>query len=534
MPRNRYASLIVLAGAALIGVTMIVGSPSTSARSLDEARLLARPHIQALAARHHLGSADDLSETRSTMDRLGMLHQRVQQRHGGVPVFGAEAIVHLRHDGSLFSITDSLLSDVDSPSEPLLGPRDAEDLAVRYYGCRHCLTDRPESSLWILRSGGDDRLVYRVRLRREDGTNQTALPVIFIDARDGEKVWEYDGLQTASGTGASLYSGTVPVETLLRFGRFYLEDTGRKAGTFDARNGSFIFYRFKDTNNVWDSAAQRAGVDAHYGAASFLDYLSEVHGRDGIDGLGGPGYLNSTDRTTKLITSRVHYGAAYNNAFWNGRFMTYGDGDGFLFSPLVTLDIAGHEMMHGVTEHTAGLLPLGESGALNESWSDVFGALSERRVRGDGPAVWHVGEDAFTPGNGTVDALRYLDDPHQAANGGFTLDDDPDHYSERYQGLGDNAGVHINAGISNKAFFLLAEGGTHHLGGSMTGIGVDDAADIWYLAITSYMTVTTNFLGAREATLAAASALYGEGSAQHLAVGQAWCLVGVGTTCGLP
>jgi thermolysin len=262
----------------------------------------------------------------------------------------------------------------------------------------------------------------------------------------------------------------------------------------------------------------------------FTDYLRDVHGRDGLDGLGGPGTRRARDGVTRLISARVHYGSAYNNAFFNGLYTTYGDGDGTVFTPLVALDIVGHEMQHGVTLFSEALFYFNEPGALNESWSDVFGTLLERHVR---PAAWNwrIGEDCFTPAV-PGDGLRHMDDPHAAADGGFTADDDPDHYSERYRGPLDNGGVHINSGIANKAFFLLAAGGTHHVsGGSMTGIGHDRAGQVWYRALTTYMTVLTNFARARAATLDAAGDLYGDGSAEQAAVCQAWTLVGVGAAC---
>jgi hypothetical protein len=153
--------------------------------------------------------------------------------------------------------------------------------------------------------------------------------------------------------------------------------------------------------------------------------------------------------------------------------------------------------------------------------------MLERNVRGESANTWKLAEEAYTPGT-PGDALRYMDNPHLASNKGFTADDDPDHYSERYTGASDNGGVHINSGISNKAFYLLAQGGTHHLGGSMTGIGADAAAQIWFTALSSYMTSGTNFINARLATSLAAAALYGSGSTRHQAVEKAWCLVGVG------
>jgi hypothetical protein len=214
--------------------------------------------------------------------------------------------------------------------------------------------------------------------------------------------------------------------------------------------------------------------------------------------------------------------------------MSYGDGDGVSFSPLTTIDICGHEMTHGVTENESNLTYSGESGALNESMSDVFGVMVE--LYADGGVVsadtWKIGEDAYTPGT-AGDALRYMNNPHLAANSGFTANDDPDHYSERYTGTADSGGVHTNSGIGNHAFYLAAAGGTHHLSGvTVTGMGTTDAARIWYSANTNYMTSGTNFAGARTATLNAATAIFGAGSAQYNSTANAWCAVGVGACVG--
>jgi len=211
--------------------------------------------------------------------------------------------------------------------------------------------------------------------------------------------------------------------------------------------------------------------------------------------------------------------------------MTYGDGNGTSFSPLVTLDIAGHEMTHGVTQYSANLTYSNESGALNESMSDVFGAMVELYARGgviDGD-TWKIGEQAYTPAT-PGDALRYMDNPHLKSGGGYTADDDPDHYSERYTGTADSGGVHINSGIGNHAFYLAAAGGTHHRSGvTVTSIGTTDAAKIWYRALTSYMTSGTNFAGARTAMLSAATDLFGASSAQYNTIATTWCAVGVGS-----
>lgn len=496
------------------------------ADKLARSESLSRAHLSKRLGEYGINDAGELKTKRVFEDETSKTHTHIQQTHKGVPVFGAEAIVHLNEDGSVFEMTDSLAKFINVYTQPSLTKEAAIQNAIDQYGCGSCLTAAPVADLWILRRKGLDQLVYRVQLRREDGSTETAMPVYFVDAHRGGVAWKYDNLQTASGV--SLYSGTVTINTYFRSSAatYYMEDLSRRIGTFDNRNTTTSTYRFTDTNNVWDSSSQRAGVDAHYGAAKFYDYYLNVHGRRGIDGNGGPGYYVSADGVTPLISSKVHYGVNYNNAFWNGSYMTYGDGDGVRFSPLVTLDICGHEMQHGVTERTANLTYSGESGALNESWSDVFGALLERYVRGQSTNTWRIGEQSYTPGT-AGDALRFMDNPHAASNAGYTADDDPDHYSERYTGTGDSGGVHINSGIANKVFYLLAVGGTHHRGGSMTGIGADAAGRIWYRALTSYMTSSTNFRGARTATLNAAAALYGSGSTNYNAVAQAWTLCGV-------
>ena len=509
-------------------VTFDAGSPE----ELRLAEELGVQYLGELLAGEGVDARRDFIVQRVLVDELSMAHARVQQVIKGVPVLGGEAIVHMNRDGSLFALTDDRVRGipVDLDVIPAIPPSAAEAIVLGAYECVECLTAPPVVDLRVLRRDPAERprLVYRVQLRREDGSEGTGMPVVFIDAGTGEEVWRYDNLQTATGSGASLYSGKVSVATLEKDGSYYLEDTTRGIGTFDNKGTTGSTSRFQDANNSWTGADQRAGVEAHHGAAKVYDYYKDVHGRIGIDSSGGPGYYTAADGKTELISSKVHYSRRYNNAFWNGSFMTYGDGDGEVFSPLVSLDICGHEMTHGITERTAGLLYAGESGALNESMSDVFGAMVERYAKGESASTWKIGEQCYTPGTDD-DALRHMDNPHLATNYGYTANDDPDHYSERYVGKLDNGGVHINSGIPNKAFYLVAKGGSHHLGGSMVGIGADDAARIWYKALTTYMTSSTSFAGARAATLNAATALFGSESAQRAAVAKAWTLVGVGS-----
>ena len=538
---KKILSILAVFGVAIFVFGLVVNKtgankPVFNAGTQDEletARQISLDILRNKAAQRAIGNVDEFQVQKVEIDDLKMAHTRVRQTFGGIPVWEGEAIVHLNQDGSLQTVTDDLKEMIAVNTEANLSPKDAIEAARGMYKGSKFLTADPTADLWIYRADVRDHLAYRVQMRREDGSKDTAMPVIFVDAQTGEKVFGYDNLQT--GTGPSLYSGTVTIGTSSLSGTYYMENLTRKVGTFNYTNTTTTSSRFTDTNDVWDTTAQRAGVDAQYGAEATMNYYQNVHGRNGIDGAGGPGTTTAAANSTiSLISSRVHYSTNYNNAFWNGSYMTYGDGNGTTFTPLVTLDICGHEMTHGVTERTANLTYSGESGAINESMSDVFGAMVERYARGGviNADTWKIGEQAYTPAT-SGDALRYMNNPHLASNGGYTADDDPDHYSERYTGTSDNGGVHINSGIGNHVFYLLAQGGTHHLSGvTVTGIGADNAAKIWYKALTTYMTSGTNFAGARTATLSAASALFGATSAQYTSVATAWCAAGVGTCTG--
>ncbi len=503
----------------IVGAVVVVSAQKINPTSSKSVEQISRDILQSRSAGRAIGNANELLVKEVIFDDVNYSHVKFRQTIDNIPVWGGEAIVHLKGDKSLFTVTDGLLADISVNTQANFSEKEALKMALENYEGSLFITEDPQIDIWIIRLEDRDHLAYRIQLKRFDGSKDTAMPVIFIDAQTGEKVWQYENLQTASGT--SLYSGTVTITTSKLGSTYYMEDLTRKIGTFDNRNTTGSTYRFTDTNDIWNSTSQKAGVDAHFGAGKVYDYFKNTHGRTGIDGNGGPGYYSAAaSSSTGLISSKVHYGSNYNNAFWNGSYMTYGDGDGFTFSPLVTMDICGHEMTHGITERTAGLVYANQSGALNESVSDIFGAMVERYADGSVTSsnTWKIGEDAYTPGT-SGDALRNMSNTHASG--------DPDHYSERYTGTADNGGVHTNSGIPNFAFYLLSQGGSHHLGGSMTGIGPDKAARIWYKALTTYMTSSTNFAGARTATLNAAASIYGSGSTEYSRVAQSWTLVGV-------
>ncbi|MBC7900890.1 MAG: M4 family metallopeptidase, partial [Saprospiraceae bacterium] len=425
----------------------------------ERAKQISLDILRARATQRAIGNIDDYIIKRVEIDELKMAHTHVQQVVGGVPVWEGEAIVHLKSDGELSLITDDLKESLAISTQPNFDGDHALALARGNHAEKLIITDPPTVDLLIFRGKERDHLTYRVEMPRIDGTEKTAIPVIFVDAHTGENIFEYNNLQTGSGN--SLYSGTVNIDTSSAGGTFYMEDLTRRMGTFNMNNTGNTSTgtggtqsRYSGTDDVWSATAERAGVDAHYGARWTYDYYKNVLGRNGINGSDGPGTTAAgANSGISLVTSRVHFGSNYNNAFWFQNKMTYGDGNGTTFSPLVTMDIAGHEMTHGVTQYSSNLTYANESGALNESMSDVFGAMVESYSRGGviNGDTWKIGEQSYTPGT-AGDALRYMDNPHLAGNGGYTSDDDPDHYAERYTGTADSGGVHINSGIGNKAF----------------------------------------------------------------------------------
>ncbi|MGZ3457387.1 MAG: M4 family metallopeptidase [Archangium sp.] len=316
----------------------------------------------------------------------------------------------------------------------------------------------------------------------------------------------------------TLYSGKVDLITTKNAdGTYSLRDTTRGKGvvTFDGRNKERAGGQtdFKDSNDVWgeasDPARARAAVDAHYGAEMTYDFYKNVLGRDSIDGGG------------EQLMSYVHISTNYDNAYWDGTQMNYGDGDNNEFSPLTTLDIAGHEISHGLTERTAGLVYSGESGGLNEAMSDILGTGVEWYASQKNPAVkfdWMIGEDAYTPANGPNDALRYMDDP---TKDGYSLDN--------YKSFQSSTEVHSSSGIANNAFYLLVNGGKNRTSGIEVkgGIGMEKGLKVFGRALAHYMTPNTTFAQARQACISAATDLYGATSPEVQKVKESWTAVGV-------
>jgi Zn-dependent metalloprotease len=429
----------------------------------------------------YLAGVDEIWTRSVQVDELGMAHTRVMQTQGGVPVLGGEAIVHLAPSGEVAAVTDNLVQNLAVDTSPRLGAERALDLALIHFGDARRLTREPEIDLMVLRHDGDDHLAWRVQLARLDGSKHASMPVYFIDAHTGDRILSYDNLKTTS-----------------------LSDADKR--THDMRNGTS--YSAAVVADSSDAVANAAHVHAGYA----LDYYLTRHNRDSFDGNG------------TLVRSYVHYSTNFVNATWNGSVLTFGDGDNVKSAPLVVLDVVAHEFTHGVTDFSADLIYQNESGALNEASSDILAAAVEFHVEGLTDGTFLVGEDCWL----AAPALRFMHNPTQDGKS-------REHYSTRYTGFEDNGGVHMNSGIANLFFYLLSQGGQHpnpaHRVAPVTGIGIQPAADIWYRALTQYMTSSTNFAGARTATINAATDLFGATSDQVCQVKNAWAEVGVGASC---
>lgn len=272
------------------------------------------------------------------------------------------------------------------------------------------------------------------------------------------------------------------------------------------KNENFEAIHVTNTNNNWDPLE----VSAHYNAGEAFEYFRQKFNRNSLNGDGG--------NIISLINIADDNGNGLDNAFWNGAAMFYGNGD-VAFEPLAKgLDVAGHEMSHGVIQNTANLEYVGQSGALNESYADVFGSLIDRND-------WQIGEDVVIESFFPSGALRDLSNPHNGGNGPNDPGWQPQHMNE-FQVLpntpeGDNGGVHVNSGIPNRAYFLFA-----------SAVGKEKAEQIYYKALRDYLVMSSQFIDMRNAVEKAAADLHGENSAEVIAARSAFDGVGIGAGQG--
>jgi Zn-dependent metalloprotease len=516
-----------------------------------------------MAQRAELGlNADHAFALRATnTDDLGQTHGRFAQMYKGVKVWGGEIITHSDRNGRELAHTNALYSNIQLNVTPSIETKEALAIADADLAPKGAYAYAPTAELVVLPEtvltpkaaraarNADDfeqgvvryTLAYFVHAQLENGADETIHRNYLIDAHTGAILRSWNDLHTADavGTGKSQFSGTVSIHTSTATSGWNLVDTYRamNISTYNLNHGtSGTGTIYNDADNSWgdgtnytgsttsttSATGQTAAVDAHYGVEMTYDFYKNVLGRNGIDG------------NNKATYSRVHYSTSYDNAYWDDTCfcMTYGDGSSF--KSLESLDVAGHEMSHGVCANTANLTYSGESGGLNEANSDMMGNMVElyahngftlpATVPNTDPA-WTVGEQLETSSFPTP--LRYMYKPSKDGSS-------KDAWSSTLGSLD----VHYSSGPANRMFFFLSQGASatstsdyysSYTSAGFTGIGPEKATKIWYRALSVYMTASTNYAAARTACISAVKDLYGAGGAEEQAVWNAFAAINVGS-----
>jgi Zn-dependent metalloprotease len=420
--------------------------------------------------------AEDLQFLRNETDKqLGWAHVRMAQVYQGLPVFGYQLVVHLDDQNQLVAVNGHFRPEIDLDTTPKVSQADAEQLA---------LDDLLNGQLQP-----DQRSRVKATILRD----KTQL-LIHVDRDDQPRLAWYVTIMTDSPLGQWRYFVNARRPQIVH--QFDSVADGKRRMTYSADNSTDIPGRLliDEGERGKDAIAQAA----HDNAGKVYNYYFNTFQRDGIDDQGG------------TMVSTVHYGSDPDdaeNAAWIGEAqqMIYGDG-GKIFKPLpYGLDVVGHEFTHGIIDNTSGLIYEGQSGALNESYADVFGALIDR-------GNWTIGEAVIKSPPFPVKFLRSLQDPH---SGGYDASDplssigQPAHMNEYadlpYTRKGDNGGVHVNSGIPNLVAYLLAR-----------AVGPEKLEQMYYRALTQYLTPNSDFSDAARATIRAAQDLYGNTEANAI------------------
>ncbi|RSK37412.1 M4 family metallopeptidase [Hymenobacter metallilatus] len=523
---------------------------------LSSAQAILREQLQ-------LTPDDHMVATKAEADQVGFVHEKYQQYYKGIKVEHATYSVHARR-GQVESISGQFEKVRGLNTTPSLNAKAALEQAMSFVGAKTYMwqdaqeeaslkqqennpaaTYKPQGELVVVRNqrsqnplvAGKPTLAWKFNVYAKAPLSRA---FIYVDAHSGEVILQDNIIKHAGATAsfATAYSGTRSLANETTTGGYRLREYTRGLGieTYNAKksNSYTASVDFVDADNSWTAAEynnanyDNVAGDAHFGAQATYDYWSAVHGR------------NSYDNAGAKIKSYVHFddvpgGAGYENAFWNGSVMTYGDGAS-TFKPLTAMDVCGHEIGHAVCEKTANLTYQNESGAMNEGFSDIWGACVEARAVGQygltGKSTWLIGEEIMKAGG----ALRSMSNPNTYSQ--------PDTYKGTYwkatttspTSANDYGGVHTNSGVLNFWFYLLSQGGsgTNDIGSaySVTGIGIDAAAKIAYRTESVYLTASSTYANARTAAISAATDLYGATSAQVTAVTNAWYAVGVGAAAG--
>lgn len=512
------------------------------------------------------------SKVKSETDKLGVSHDKFQLFYQGIKVEFSTYTLHSKA-GKLESMSGEFYQLDNINTRASLPKEQAFARALKQVGAAKYLWEnaaeanfnnykKPTGDLVILPLVDEDntgkkveqfRLAYKFDIY---ATNPVSRGDIYIDAVTGATLFYNATIKhlgefghgnkksdsksqkvtsaAVAANAATRYSGTQSIETTLSGTSYVLSDATRGNGimTYNMKKGTnySTAVNFTDVDNNWTAAEfnnvnkDNGALDAHWGAEKTYDYWTTVHGR------------NSFDNAGAAIKSYVHYSSNYDNAYRNGSVMTYGDGSGTYFDILTSIDVAGHEIGHAVCSNTANLAYQLESGAMNEAFSDIWGACIEYYAAPN-KQKWLIGEDIERRAGHL--ALRSMSNPKSEGQ--------PDTYGGtnwvnqvkcRPSSRNDNCGVHTNSGVLNHWFYILTDGktGTNDKGSSysVTGIGIDKAAKIAYRLESVYLSANSTYANARTFGIQAAIDLYGAGSPEVIATTNAFYAVGVGAAYVAP
>ena len=457
----------------------------------------------------------------SVKEEQGFKHIKYRQVYRGIPILGSEIIVHYKRD-KLYLINGSYhqINQIDNVVKRSI--KEVKDKIYKQYDIpidnlkethhHHSHSNQQDTQVLFPKANEAGQIDF---LLSYQFTIESETPLfsyqIIADAENGEELFRISNIHSGdvTGTGNTMYRGNQSFTTDSVNSTLYrLRNTiGGGILTVDMNNNGVDF---TDMDNLWTSTANQdhAALDVHWGVEQTYAYFLQTHNQNSFNGNGAQ------------IKSRVHYGTNYVNAFWDGTQLTFGDGTGN-FSPLVSLDIVAHEFTHGLVQYSAGLIYAYESGALNESFADIFGYCVEYFADSN-TANFYMGDQVVQGSNG----FRNMANPNMFYH--------PDTYlgTHWYTGSGDNGGVHYNSGVQNYWFYLLCQGGTgtNDIGNTfvVSGLGVDKAAKIAFRNLTTYLNSGSNYMAARNGSIQAAKDLYGTCSYEVEQVTNAWYAVGLG------
>jgi len=472
-------------------------------------------------------------------DQIGDVHYRYTQTCNGVPIFGNVLIVHTKN-GRAYSFNGKIVRSIDIGTTTSMTENTAltyalasvnattykwqmpaEEALLKKITGNPLATYYPKGELYLVPDSMNFNsqnliLAYRFDVYADKPLSRA---FIFVDAITGRIITKLNEICTvdAPGTAVTKYSGTQPLTTDSYNGSYRLRETGRGNGietynlTTGTNYGSAV--DFTDADNNWNNvnaAQDEVATDAHWGAEMTYDFYKLKHNRNSIDNAG------------YHLLSYVHYDVNYDNAFWDGQKMTYGDGDGTTFTPFTALDVCGHEITHGLTTFTANLAEQNEPGALNEGYSDIFGTSIEWYARPSN-ANWTMGENI-----GTV--LRNMSDPKSITD---TYNNTP--YPDTYLASGSwdaNQEVHHNSTVVSYWYYLTSVGGsgTNDNGNAynVTGISMDSANAVAFRTLTVYLISSSGYVDARFYSIQSAIDLFGACTPEVETVTNAWYACGVG------